>query len=94
MAIKTINKVRAQDEGFSSAIRCPVCDKTVFMRLFSTLDSSTVAKISKDDKNICFAVCPDCATVFSLNKNYLKEKNAGTHVTITKEDLKVAVKTV
>lgn len=89
MAIKTINKVRAQDEGFSSAVDCPSCEKNVSMRLFSTEDSSVVAKITKDDKNLCFAVCPCCATVFTLNKNYLKEKNAGTHVTITREDLRV-----
>ena len=62
------------------------------MRLFSTEDKSNVAKIAKEDKNIAIAVCPRCASVFSLSKNYLKEKNAGTYVTITKEDLTLLVK--
>ena len=92
MAIKTINKISTTDEGFSSPVECPVCSRSAAMRLFSTEDTSPVAKISADDKNLAFAVCPLCATVFSLNKNYLKEKNAGTSVTITKEDLTVMVK--
>ena len=92
MAIKTINKISTTDEGTSSPVNCPVCSKNVAMRLFSTEDKSSVAKIAKDDKNIAIAVCPACAAVFSLNKNYLKEKNAGTFVTITKEDLTLLVK--
>ena len=92
MAIKTINKISTTDEGTSSPVDCPVCNRSTAMRLFSTEDKSPVAKISADDKSLAFAVCPYCATVFSLNKNYLKEKNAGTYVTITKEDLTVTVK--
>ncbi len=92
MAIKTINKISTTDEGTSSPVNCPVCGINVAMRLFSTEDKSTAAKIVKDDKNIAIAVCPRCAAVFSLNKNYLKEKNAGTFVTITKEDLSLLVK--
>lgn len=92
MAIKTINKALASDEGTSSPVDCPECERNVAMRLFEVLDLSAVAILSKDDKNIAFAVCPNCASVFSLNKNYLKEKNAGTFVTITKEDLKLMVK--
>ena len=92
MAIKTINKISTTDEGTSSPVDCPACGKNAAMRLFSTEDKSPVAKISADDKNLAIAVCPYCATVFSLNKNYLKEKNSGTFVTITKEDLTVTVK--
>ena len=92
MAIKTINKISTTDEGTSSPVNCPECGKNVAMRLFSTEDKSNVAKISKEDKNIAVAVCPACASVFALNKNYLKEKNAGTFVTITKEDLTLLVR--
>ncbi len=92
MAIKTINKISTTDEGCSSPVDCPVCNKNVAMRLFTTEDKSQVAKISAEDKNLAIAVCPLCATVFSLNKNYLKEKNSGTYVTITKEDLTITVK--
>ena len=92
MALKTINKISTNDEGTSSPVVCPECGINVAMRLFSTEDKSPVAKISKDDKNIAIAVCPRCAAVFALNKNYLKEKNSGTFVTVTKEDLTLLVK--
>ena len=89
MAIKTINKLSTRDDGMSENILCPVCEKNVSMRLFATEDTTIFAKIAKDDKNLNIAVCPNCSTVFSVNKNYINEKNAGTFVTITKEDLKV-----
>ncbi len=89
MAIKTINKALTSDEGTSSPVDCPECQRNVAMRLFKVTDLSSVALLLKEDKNVSFAVCPNCASVFSVNKNYLEEKNAGTFVTITKEDLKL-----
>lgn len=92
MAIKTINRLNTTDEGFSESICCPVCRKSVSLRLFSTKDTTIFAKISKEDKDLEIGVCPCCSTVFSVNKNYMNEKRNGTFVTITKEDLKVMIK--
>ncbi len=92
MAIKTINKALAKDEGFTDPVDCPVCSKNVAMRLFEVADKSVIGKLSKEDKDLSVAVCPNCASVFSVNKNYLKEKNSGTFVFMTKEDLKIMVK--
>lgn len=92
MAIKTINKLSTTDEGFSENICCPVCEKNVSLRLFTTKDTTVFAKLSKEDKDLAVAVCPSCSTVFSVNKNYINEKKNGTFVTITKEDLKVITK--
>ena len=92
MSISTINKIKTNDEGFSTPIDCPECGHNVAMRLFSTSDNSIVASFLRQDKDLRVAVCPSCATVFSVNKNYLKERNAGTFVTMTKEDLRVVVK--
>jgi len=92
MAISTVNKLNTTDEGFSENICCPVCEKNVSLRLFSTEDTTIFAKIAKDDKDLAIAVCPNCSTVFSVNKNYMNEKRNGTFVTITKEDLKIIVK--
>ncbi|MBE6772622.1 MAG: hypothetical protein IJN68_04805 [Clostridia bacterium] len=89
MAIKTINKLSSRDDGFSESIACPVCEKEVCLRLFTTLDTTIFAKLAKEDKDLSIAVCPNCSTVYSVNKNYINEKNAGTFVTITKEDLKI-----
>ncbi len=92
MAIKTINKALAKDKGFTDPVDCPICNKNVALRLIEVADYSVIGMLSKDDKNIAIAVCPNCASVFSVNKNYLKEKDAGTFVFMTKEDLKIMVK--
>lgn len=92
MAIKTINKLITTDEGFSENISCPVCEKEVCLRLFTTKDTTIFAKLSKEDKNLAVAVCPNCSTVYSVNKNYMNEKANGTFVTITRDDLKVITK--
>lgn len=92
MAIKTINKLNTRDDGMSENISCPVCNKDVCMRLFATIDPTVFAKIARDDKDLNIAVCPNCSTVFSVNKNYINEKNSGTFVTMTKEDLKIITK--
>ena len=92
MAIRTINRLNTKDEGFSENICCPVCSKDVSLRLFTTKDPTVFAMLSKEDKDLAIAVCPNCSTVYSVNKNYMQEKATGTFVTITKEDLKVITK--
>lgn len=87
MAISTINKAHTNDDGISNPVICPCCDKTVGMRLFTAVDSSMVAKISKDDKDVSFAVCPLCCSVFKVAANFVREKNAGTTVIMTESDL-------
>ena len=82
----------AKDEGESDGIVCPECNKAVCMRLFSSVDVSPVTLFKGIDGSMSIAVCPQCAAVFDLSKNYLKEKTAGTTVMITPEDLKVRIK--
>ena len=87
MAIKTRDKISTRDEGSTNNITCPACNETVSMRLFTTKDTTLVAKIKGEDKNIYISVCPNCASVFSVNTNYLKEKERGTYVLLTEGDL-------
>ncbi len=87
MAIKNYNKISTVDEGNSENVICPACNELVSMRLFSTKDITLVAKIKSEDKNIYVSVCPNCASVFSVNKNYLNERNSGTTVFLTQSDL-------
>ncbi len=89
MAIKNHNKISTSDEGFTNNITCPSCKETVSMRLFTTKDTTLVAKIKGEDKNIYISVCPNCASVFSVNTNYLKERANGTAVFLTESDLKL-----
>lgn len=87
MAINTINKAYTNDDGISNPVICPNCGKTVGMRLFTSLDVSIVGIISKQDKNLPFAVCPLCSSVFSVAKNYANERAVGTTVIMTENDL-------
>ncbi|MDD6012933.1 MAG: hypothetical protein PUC33_08840 [Oscillospiraceae bacterium] len=87
MAIRTINKMNTKDEGISNPVNCPSCGVNTGMRLFSTVDTSLAALIAKEDKNLAFAVCPRCSAVFSLSKNYFRERTMGTAVIMTESDL-------
>ena len=91
MAVSTINKGYTKDMGNTEGIICPNCKKPVSMRLFTTTDTSVVTKITKIDGDVHIAVCPLCACVFSLSKNYMKERSNGTTVFITESDLTVLV---
>ena len=91
MAVSTINKGFTKDMGESEGIVCPNCKKAVNMRLFTTTDTSVVTKITQRDKDVHVAVCPHCACVFTVSKNYMKEKSSGTTVFITENDLTVLV---
>ncbi len=89
MAIKNYNKISAFDIGVSNNVTCPACKETVSMRLFNTKDTTLVAKIKGEDKNIYISVCPNCASVFSVNTNYLNERERGTYVLLTESDLRL-----
>lgn len=91
MAVSTINKGYTKDMGETEGILCPNCKKAVNLRLFTTTDTSMVTKITKKDGDVHIAVCPLCASVFSLSKNYMKERNNGTTVFITESDLTLMV---
>lgn len=87
MAIRTFDKISTKDEGNTDNVVCKVCNELVSMRLFSTMDYTPVALFKGEDKNRYIAVCPNCAAVYDINKNYLKEKNSGTTVFFTGNDL-------
>lgn len=91
MAIKNRNKISTKDEGSTDNVICKACGELVSMRLFSTKDTSVVARISGEDKNKYIAVCPNCASVYDINKNYLREKKAGTTVFFTENDLTLVI---
>lgn len=91
MAVSTINKGFTKDLGETEGIVCPNCKKAVRMRLFTTTDTSVITKITQKDGDVHVAVCPQCACVFTVAKNYMKEKTSGTTVFITENDLTVLV---
>ena len=91
MAIKSIENLKTNDLGNSNVLVCPVCEKAVELRLFENVDSSMVARLHKKaPQNI--ALCPKCATVFTVNPHYMEEKKNGTVCTLEPQDLTVLVK--
>ena len=89
MAISTINKLNVTDEDISNPVICPVCNKTVGMRLFGAEDKSTIGKLFPEKQNTAIAVCPLCASVYKVADNYYKERQNGTTVFMTENDLEV-----
>ena len=91
MAIKSIENLKINELGDSNVVIWPVCGKATEMRLFENVDGSMVAHLlKKAPQNI--AVCPKCATVFTVNPHYIEEKKNGTVCTLEPQDLTVLVK--
>lgn len=86
MAIKTSEKLITKKHGKSNLVVCPGCKNEVNFALFENVDFSAVALLLKK-KSGCFAVCPQCARVFSVNENYIREKERGTACAMTQSDL-------
>lgn len=87
MAIRTQEKLITKKHGNSNLVVCPECKKEVSFALFENVDVSPVAALLKKTKGSCFAVCPNCAKVFSVNENYIREKERGTTCAMTQSDL-------
>ncbi len=86
MAIKTPEKLITKSHGKSNRVPCPSCKKEVCFSLFENVDLSPVAALLKKQGGF-FAVCPECAAVFSVNENYIREKESGTVCAMTQSDL-------
>lgn len=87
MAIKNVNKPIFTQSGKGDLLSCPNCKKEVQMNLFENINGPIdVLLLGKKEPNY-FAVCPSCAAVFSVNPNYMYERNNGTTVLMTESDL-------
>lgn len=91
MAISFFDKTLTKQHGISNEIICPVCSKKVSMMLFESIDISPVAAFLQKEPSEYFAVCAECSSVFSVSKNFMREKARGTFCIMTDSDLKVLV---
>ena len=91
MAIRSFENLQTNDLGETDLIVCPVCGNYASLRLFQNIDKSMISLLhSKENEN--FAVCAKCSSVFSVNPNYVNQKQAGTFCMLTDDDLKILVK--
>ena len=91
MSIKSFEKLKTNDLGASNALVCPVCGGAVQMRLFENVDGSMVANLHKKPPQ-ALAVCPSCATVYTVNPHFISEFKSGTVCELEPQDLTVLVR--
>lgn len=92
MAINFFDRVITKPRGKSNAVVCPVCGKTAELNIFENMDFSTAALFLKKEASEYFAVCPLCASAFSVSRHYMKAKNNGMFCLMTQDDLAVISK--
>lgn len=92
MAIKNMFYNSTDNLGLTNELVCPVCSSKGEMALFKNYDLVNVIAIIKQiDTQLNLAVCPHCASVFSVNENYVTAKQAGQTVFATPQDLALLV---
>lgn len=87
MAIRFFDKSYMKDLGRSNKVICPECKKTVEMSLFEILEVSAAAVFLKKDMSRCISVCPSCSGIFTVNPDFMAEKEKGTFCIMTADDL-------
>ena len=89
MAIKNrFFKNHTESVGSTGEVVCPSCGKKVLMAVFRNYDSVNVIELITGEKQqLGFAVCPECAAVFKVNRDYLDAAKAGQTVYLTADDL-------
>ena len=92
MAITNINGTFTMDDAFVNPVDCPVCSHNVVMSLFINKDNALVSLLKNKSNESHMAFCPKCESFFSVNENYIKERDSGTTVTMTADDLEVIIK--
>lgn len=92
MSIRNISGTILKDDNIPNPVDCPVCSHNVAMTLLADRNNPLISLLKKvpNEKHIAF--CPYCESFFSVNENYIKERDNGTTVSMTKEDLTVIVK--
>ena len=71
---------------------CPICSHNVVMTLLTDKNNALISILKSIPNERTLALCPHCESFFSVNENYIKERDNGTTVTMTKEDLELIVK--
>lgn len=92
MAIKTINRCCMKEDGNTNEICCPVCKNQVEISIIKNTNFDIVSVLLDKERTENYAVCPSCATVFSVNENYISERKNGTTCFLTADDLTIIKK--
>ena len=82
------NSLRVKSRGETLETICPNCKKTVKFGVFSNFERRLAAKITLLDCNtVYFLVCPQCASVFTVDEEIGDDFKKGNKFAITDTDL-------
>ncbi|MBR6479274.1 MAG: zinc-ribbon domain-containing protein [Clostridia bacterium] len=79
---------KIQEFGNTEAITCPKCGKSVYMNLLKATNGIGVFNVSLVNINTdLFAICPECQSLFSVNKDISKRatKSKSNNFTMVNE---------
>jgi transcription elongation factor Elf1 len=89
MKYKFGNSIKVKENGLTNELTCPNCNKKVQLSVFSNPDSRLKASFPFYEKGNAFIlVCPQCSSVFSVDKENGKLFIKGKKLAIGDFDLK------
>ena len=83
------NSLRVKSRGDTLELTCPNCSKDVQFGVFSNFERRLAPKITLFDyKTVYFLVCPECASVYTVDESKGKSFKKGEKFSISSIDLK------
>ena len=83
------NSLKVKEQGLTSALSCPVCNKEVEMSVFSNADGRLDSNFPfYKSKNVYILVCPECSSVFTVDEEKGRVFKKGEKLAIGNYDLK------
>lgn len=67
------NSKRINDKGLTTEIKCPNCEKQVQFGVFSNFEARLAVKATLFDlDNVYFLVCPECASIYTVDRAFTR----------------------
>lgn len=89
MEYKIGNSRRVKSRGNTYLLNCPHCSKLVEFGVFSNYKRELVPWLPLIDCNtVYFLICPNCASVFTVDENVGDDFKSGNREDISEKDLK------
>lgn len=83
------NSRRVKERGETLELTCPKCNKKVQFSVFSNFERRLAPKITLlDCQTVYFLVCPECASVFTVDEAKGDSFKSGQKLSIGNFDLK------
>ena len=83
------NSKKVYEQGRTSELTCPKCNKKVEMSVFSNFEGRLDASFPFFKKgNVYILICPECSSVFTVDEEKAKVFKKGEKLAIGNFDLK------